>query len=254
MLLTLIITLIIALVIITIIVNAIQQHKERLAALRRAEYSKLRAVLEETEDILMNAANVPLTVTLSQMLLKRISFTLKAMSELEPSSKELKQRLAETENRLREGAADSSGSMETTPLPDNDHQLILMIKGVKKLRTILRAEHVRGNIETQQVIIEDRRLENLQLRINVESQIKRANQARNNNLLGSARQYYERAMAMLNSAPHPNDYTVGRKSDLIQLLEDISTQLKEGNIRDREKREEKENKDIDELFAPKRKW
>ncbi len=253
MLLTLIITLIIALVIITIIVNAIQQHKERLAALRRAEYSKLRAVLEDTEDILMNAANVPLTITLSQMLLKRIAFTLKAMSELEPSSKELKQRLAETESRLKDNFADA-GSPETAPLPDNDHQMIIMIKGVKKLRTILRAEHVRGNIDTQQVIIEDRRLENLQLRINVESQIKRGNQARNNNLLGSSRQYYERAMAMLNNAPHPNDYTVGRKSDILQLLEEISTQLKEGNIRDREKREEKENKDIDELFAPKRKW
>ena len=38
-----------------------------------------------------------------------------------------------------------------------------------------------------------RRLENLQLRINVESQIKRGNQARANQVLGSARQCDEKA-------------------------------------------------------------
>ena len=40
----------------------------------------------------------------------------------------------------------------------------------------------------------------------------------------------------------------------MQALQDIATLLKEGNLRDREKKEEKENKDLDELFAPKRKW
>ncbi|MDX3775469.1 hypothetical protein QE250_15210 [Chromatiaceae bacterium AAb-1] len=254
MLLTLIITLIVALIIITIIVNAIQQHKERLAALKRAEYSKLRAILEDTEDMLLNAANVPLTQIITSVLLKRMAYTLRAMTELEPSSKDLKHRLNEIESRLKESLSEAFPAVENLPLPDNDQQLITMIKGIKKLRSILRAEHVRGNIDTHHVVQEDRRLETLQLRINVESHIKRGNQARTNNMLGSARQYFERAMASLNSAPFQNDYTVGRKSDVIQALEDIATLLKEGNLRDREKREEKENKDLDELFAPKRKW
>ena len=55
MLLTLIITLVVALVVIAIIVSAIQQHKERLATLKRAEYSKLRTILEDTEELIVNS-------------------------------------------------------------------------------------------------------------------------------------------------------------------------------------------------------
>lgn len=254
MLLTLIITLVVALVVIAIIVNAIQQHKERLATLKRAEFSKLRTMLEDTEELIVNSANVPLSPAISQMLLKRIAFTLKAMVELEPGARDIKQRLQETEKRLSEPNADSSSFSETVTLPDNDQQLIGMIKGIKKLRTVLRAEHARGNVDTQMVIQEDKRLEILQLRINVESQIKRGNQARSNNMLGSARQYFEKALTALSNTPHQDDYALTRKSEVLQALEDIATQLKEGNVRDREKKEEKENKDLDELFAPKRKW
>ena len=254
MLLTLIITLVVALVVIAIIVSAIQQHKERLASLRRAEFSKLRTMLEDTEELIVNSANVPLSAAISQMLLKRIVFVLKAMVELDPSARDIKQRLQETEKRLTESGSDSSSLGETVTLPDNDQQLIGMIKGIKKLRTVLRAEHARGNVDTQTVIQEDKRLEVLQLRINVESQIKRGNQAKSNNMLGSARQYFEKALTALGGTPHQDDYVTTRKSEVMQALEDISTQLKEGNVRDREKKEEKENKDLDELFAPKRKW
>jgi hypothetical protein len=254
MLLTLIITLVVALVVIAIIVNAIQQHKERLASLKRAELSKLRTMLEDTEELIVNSANVPLSPAISQMLLKRIAFTLKAMVELEPGARDIKQRLQETEKRLSENNVDNISFSDGVTLPDNDQQLIGMIKGIKKLRTVLRAEHARGNVDTQMVIQEDKRLEVLQLRINVESQIKRGNQARSNNMLGSSRQYFEKALTALTNTPHQDDYALTRKSEVIQALQDIATQLKEGNVRDREKKEEKENKDLDELFAPKRKW
>lgn len=254
MLLTLIITLVVALIVIAIIVNAIQQHKERLASLKRAEFSKFRTMLEDTEELIVNSANVPLSPAISQMLLKRIAFTLKAMVELEPGARDIKQRLQETEKRLTDTPSDNSSITDSVTLPDNDQALIGMIKGIKKLRTVLRAEHARGNVDTQMVIQEDRRLEVLQLRINVESQIKRGNQARSNNMLGSARQYFEKALTALTNTPHQDDYALTRKSEVIQALQDIATQLKEGNLRDRERKEEKENKDLDELFAPKRKW
>ena len=254
MLLTLIITLVVALIVIAIIVNAIQQHKERLASLKRAEFSKFRTMLEDTEELIVNSANVPLSPAISQMLLKRIAFTLKAMVELEPGARDIKQRLQETEKRLTDTPGDNISFSESVTLPDNDQALIGMIKGIKKLRTVLRAEHARGNVDTQMVIQEDRRLEVLQLRINVESQVKRGNQARSNNMLGSARQYFEKALTALSNTPHQDDYATTRKSEVIQALQDIATQLKEGNLRDRERKEEKENKDLDELFAPKRKW
>tara|TARA_R110002126_G_scaffold10245_74_gene46757 strand:+ start:5187 stop:5951 length:765 start_codon:yes stop_codon:yes gene_type:complete len=254
MLLPIIISLIVALVIIAVIVNVVQQHKQRIAALKRTEFTKLRHLLDDTEEMLVNTANVPFTPAIANMLLKRIAFALRAMVELDPTIKDLKQRLQETENRLKEPVNPDAASSDTVTLPDNDQQLIGLIRGIKKLRNTLRSEHARGNIDTSAVIAEDKRLEILQLRINVESQMKRGNQARSNNMLGSARQYYEKALTALTNTNHQDDYVVSRKAEIVQTLEDIATELKAGNLRDREKKEEKENKDIDELFAPKRKW
>ncbi|MDX1677651.1 hypothetical protein [Arsukibacterium sp.] len=254
MLLPIIISLIIALVIIAVVVNVVQQHKERIASLKRAEFTKLRHLLDDTEEMLTNTANVPFTPAISTMLLKRMAFALRAMVELEPGVRELKQRLQELETRLKEPATADITATDNLTLPDNDQQLIGLIRGIKKLRTTLRTEHARGNIDTATVIAEDKRLEILQLRINVESQLKRGKQARSNKLLGSARQYFEKALTSLTTTSHQDDYVTSRKAEVIQILEDIATELKAGNLRDREKKEGKENKDIDELFAPKRKW
>ncbi|GGW63720.1 hypothetical protein [Alishewanella tabrizica] len=254
MVLPLIITLVIALVIIAITVNVVQQHRDRMQALKRAEFTKLRHALEETEEILVNAANVPLSVGLSLMLLRRLVYLLKAMVELEPGMRDLKQRLDDTEKRVAELAKTPASSPENPTLPDNDQQLIAMIKGIKKLRTMLRAEHARGNVDTQLVIDEDRRLDLLQLRINVESQVKRGKNARASNMLGSARQYFEKALNYLSNTNHQNDYINNRLSETRTALEEITLELKQGNARDVEKRGEKDNKDIDDLFAPKRKW
>lgn len=254
MVLPLIITLVVALVIIAITVNVVQQHRERMQALKRAEFTKLRHALEETEEILVNAANVPLSSGISVMLLRRIAYLLKAMVELEPGQRDLKQRLEDTEKRIAELAKASAAIADNTSLPDNDQQLIAMIKGIKKIRAMLRAEHARGNVETQLVVDEDRRLDMLQLRINVESQVKRGKSARANNALGSARQYFEKALTYLSNTSHQSDYINNRISETRTALEEITLELKQGNARDIEKRGEKDNKDIDELFAPKRKW
>jgi hypothetical protein len=251
---TFIVVLIIGLLVISVVASAIQQHKERLATLKRAEFTKLRAMLEDTEEILLNAANVPLTNGIIHMLLTRIAYTLRAMVELEPGSRDLKSRLQDTERRLGELNKEGAGGGENITLPDNDKQIIGMIQGIKKLRTILRAEHARGNIDTQLVVQEDRRLESLQLRINVESQIKRGNQARANQLLGSARQCYEKALATLSNATHADEYVQSRRAEMNVILQEIAEELKEGNLRDRQKKAEMENNDLDVLFAPKRKW
>lgn len=143
---------------------------------------------------------------------------------------------------------------EGISLPEDDKLLIGLIQGIKKLRLILRSEHARGNVDTQIVVQEDRRLESLQLRINVESQIKRGMKARGSEMLGSARQYFEKALSALENAPNPDDYVLTRKSEVMQSLQEIAGELKNSNQRDRDKKAELENKDLDELFAPKRKW
>ena len=50
---TVIVVLFIGLLVISVVASAMQQHKERLATLKRAEFTKLRGMLEDTEEILL---------------------------------------------------------------------------------------------------------------------------------------------------------------------------------------------------------
>ncbi|MGB0986987.1 MAG: hypothetical protein ACPGVL_07165, partial [Pseudoalteromonas spongiae] len=56
-----IITLIVALIVIGVWVNAVQQHKEKQNAERRQELTKQKKIIEETEEVLMNSANIPMS-------------------------------------------------------------------------------------------------------------------------------------------------------------------------------------------------
>ena len=64
MIVAIILVLIVALIVIAVWVNAVQQHREKQEVERRQELTKHKKIIEETEDILMNAANLPMSSAL----------------------------------------------------------------------------------------------------------------------------------------------------------------------------------------------
>ena len=65
---------------------------------------------------------------------------------------------------------------------------------------------------------------------------------------------YEKALITLSNASHADEYVVAKRNEMNSILAEIAEELKEGNLRDRQKKAEAENNDLDVLFAPKRKW
>lgn len=254
MLYIIVIALIIVLVVVAIIVNAMQQHKEKQEAERRAKLTKFKAIIEETEEVLMNSSNVPISANLMAILHKRIHDALKSMLELNPNAKEVKTRLVQSQERLDSADPNAPQQEETINMPDNDNQIISMVQGIKKLRIVLRSEHSKGNVDSQLFMSEDRRLESVQLQINVESQTRRGVKAKNSNMLGSARQYFEKAMATLENQSYSDDFINSKKLEIEQYLEEITVELKSANAKDAKNREAEEQDDLDILFAPKKKW
>ncbi|AUJ69668.1 MULTISPECIES: hypothetical protein [Pseudoalteromonas] len=253
MFVSIIIMLIVALIVIAVWVSAIQQHKEKQEAERRKELAKQKRVIEEAEDVIMNGSNIPMSEVMIRIIQRRVHDALAAMVELSPTSKELKSRLHESQERLNtqpEKAADS----DSIALPDNDKQIIALVQGIKKLRQLLRSEHSKGKVDTQLFVNEDRRLERFQLKINVESQIKRGLSARTANMVGSARQYFEKAYATICAVSYNDDYVKEKKAQLEGYLEEISSELRASNASAVKKKAEQEQDDLDVLFAPKKKW
>jgi hypothetical protein len=119
---------------------------------------------------------------------------------------------------------------------------------------VLKSEQSKGALDAQTFTSEDNLLATMQLKINIESLVKRGTQAYNKEMLGSARQYFEKALQSLSNSTVKNDYVTAKHADISQQLEDITDALKNTNAKDAEKRAKSEENELDLLFQPKKKW
>lgn len=252
-----IIGLIIALLVIVVVVNAIQQHKEKVEQEKRVRVAKQKAVIDETEDLLANMGNLPPSPALNEILNKRSFNAAKKMTQIMPESKQFKSRVQELEARwqaAKDMAVNAPKSDDKFTLPENDQQLVGLLQMIKKLRVALKAEQTKGALEAQLFMQEDKRLDAMQLRINIESLMKRGNQAYSNQMIGSARQYFEKALQSISDHPSQSEYKMKKKEEIEDKLEQITAELKNTNAEDRAKKAKSEEDDLDMLFQPKKKW
>lgn len=252
MLIGIIIALIIGLVVIAIVANVLQQQREKQEADRRQEMTKHRAIIEETEHVIANDIGIPISPVGFQVLYRRVLATLKTMNQVTPNHKDILARMQDVTNKL-ESNDFGNVDAESLKIPDNDKVLVAMIQALKKYRTILRAEHNKGTVAGPAYMEEDKRIERLQLRINISSQVRRGKMAKNNGMTGSARQYFEKAMATLDAQVYTDEYIMNSKAEVQGYLEDIARELNADKAaKSAEFAEEQDNLDV--LFAPKKKW
>ncbi|MBL4631185.1 MAG: hypothetical protein JKY14_08505, partial [Paraglaciecola sp.] len=145
-------------------------------------------------------------------------------------------------------------SEDSFQLPQGDKQVIQFIRGIKTLRALLRSEFKKNRIESRVFLAEDKLLERLQLRANIDTLMRRGDTAIKNYQLGSARQCLEKAIGALSSQPNPDEFILTRKAQLEEQLLNIEKNLKTANQKDVAKKEESERSEIDELFGDKKKW
>lgn len=246
-----IIALIIGLVIIAVIANVLQQHKEKQDAERRLEMSKFKTIIEETELMIANDSNVPISRNGYIMLYRRVLHALKKMNAITPGNKDIHARIKDCTGKIEAGTFNVIDA-DSLPIPENEKALIALIQGIKKYRVILRSEQNKGNLTGPAFMEEDKKIEQLQLRINVESQLRRGAKARSNGMTGSARQYYEKALATLEAQSYTNDYIMTTKQKASTVLAEIATELNSAKSAKPDSDEDGDN--LDALFAPKKKW
>jgi hypothetical protein len=255
---TVVILLIIIVIIAGISASAVQQHKERKQSQKREEVSRQRAIINETDIALTAAQKMPVSQQLIAIISRRIHNSLKKSLRQSPNP-ELKQRLSDTTNSIKNiDIWEQAPDHNTFKLPDNDKAMSKYIQAVKRLRVILRSEHSKGNITFKIFSTEDKNLERLQLRVNVETLNKRAGDAVRGNMQGSARQYLEKAVNALRTHKPQDDYTNTRTVELEAMLIALKEAMKQSNLEqiavEKDKQKEKDSEDIDQLFGPKKKW
>ena len=255
MVFTIIVVLIVTLVLLGIILNAYQQHKNKLETDRRAELSKQKTIVDNTETALLSAEQMPISQRLVFIMQRRILAAMKAANQLGNDKTGLNARIKSTEEILKAiDISKQSPSEDSFQLPQGDKQVIQFIRGIKTLRAFLRSEFKKNRIESRVFLAEDKLLERMQLRANVETLMRRGDNAIKNNQLGSARQCLEKAIGALAAQPNPDEFITHKKAHLEEQLLNLQSNLKNANSRDVAIKEESERNDLDDLFSEKKKW
>jgi hypothetical protein len=241
--------------VIAIIVNAVQQHRNKVEGEKRAEVNKQKKVVDETENILMATEHIPVTQRFQFILQQRILNALKIMAQVNPTLLDIHNKVQNAAIKLTTyTVTQDAPSQDTFSLPSNDKQVIQFIKSIKKMRSLLRSEYSKGRVDSSAFMLEDKYLERLQLRANVETLMRRGDGALKAKQMGSARQCIEKAIAALATQSQPDEYILMRKLQLEEQLHDIQKSLKSANTDDVKKRKESERDELDELFCEKKKW
>ncbi|EOD79244.1 DNA repair protein [Grimontia sp. AD028] len=231
--------------------NIMAQQRQRVESSKRQEMAKYIAVIDATEELIGNAHNLPYSGTLLVCLNQKILDALKTMHEIDKSDRSLPQRIADVQQQINQ-IKQAYQNKESTSfrVPDSDREAISMLKLVKRLRAVIKAEHTKGRMQTQAFVAENSRLEQMQMKINIENVLKRVNDAKIKGQMGTAQQLLKKALDVVSAKNDP--YCQSAKESLSAMLEDVNSALNKTTAAQQPK--EKEGDELDELFAPKKKW
>jgi hypothetical protein len=255
MIYTVIIILIVSLVLLGVIMNAFQQHKNKIETERKAELSKQKGIIDNTEAVLISADQIPISQRIVFIMRQRILAAIKVAKSMGDKTIGSNASVKMAEDSLK--AIDVNRpppSEDSFQLPQGDKQVIQFIRSIKTLRSFLRSEFKKNRIESRVFLAEDKLLERLQLRANVETLMRRGDTAIKNDQLGSARQCLEKAIGALAAQSNQDEFITFKKAQLEEQLLNLSSNLKSVNSRDVANKEKSEKNHLDELFAQKKKW
>lgn len=250
----LIIALIAILFVLIIGYNVMLQYRTKVETVKKQESSRYLAIIDATEDLIGNAHHLPFSQDLLVCLNQRILDALENMLELDPKNRQLAQRVENMKNQIQQLKENYTGGESTTfKVPSSDKQAIIMLKLVKRLRDTIRSEHNKGRFHTQAYVAENARLETMQIRINIENVIKRANEAVMRNQTGTANQLLKKGIDAL--ASKNDNYSNQAREKLKSMLGELDQNKKEQNAEELIAMEEKErSSDMEALFGEKKKW
>jgi hypothetical protein len=243
------------LIIMLIVFSVMQQQKRRVEQEQRAEVARLTITVDETENLLSRIANIPVTKSLMMVLHNRIMETQKSIKKVN-SDNSLTSQINDRLLLIQQiSKTFQSKGLDSFKLPSNDREVLQLVQVLKKLKGTINSEQKRGRINPEVFTNEIKRVDLLQIRVNINSIIKRAKIAVEAKQTGSARTYLEKAIKTLKAINSEGDTFVGeRLQEATEMLQKIDQVKIDRQERQRQEQEEKSSTDLDMLFQPKKKW
>ncbi|MDW6092632.1 hypothetical protein [Vibrio rhizosphaerae] len=233
--------------------NIMLQYKVKVETAKKHESTRYVAIIDATEDLIGNAHHVPYSKDLLLCLNNRILDALQNMHELDPKNKQLAHRIENMQGQVK-NLRDNHPNQDSTTFksPTNDKQAITMLKLVKRLRDTIRSEHNKGRLDTQSYVTENARLEMIQIRINIENVIKRANESIVRGQPGTAIQLLKKGIDVLSTK---NDaYSNQAREKLQSMYDELENKRQQKKTSMESQGDRERDDDMEALFGEKKKW
>ncbi|GAL20253.1 ATPase [Vibrio maritimus] len=249
----LIIALVALLLVLILGYNIMLQYKLKAEATRRQESARYVALIDATEELISGASYLPYSKELMLCLHNRILDSVVNMHELDPKNKHLAQRVEAAKTQIQQLQENYEGNEATSfKVPTSDKQAIIMLKLVKRLRDTVRTEHNKGRMDTQSYMVENARLETIQIRINIENVVKRAHDSMAKGQPGTAAQLLKKGIDALSSKN--DNYSIQAKEKLTEMLDKLQNS-RQAKVEEKQQQANSErDDDINALFGEKKKW
>lgn len=249
----LIIALVALLLVLVLGYNIMLQYKLKAEATRRQESARYVALIDATEELIGGASYLPYSKELMLCLHNRILDAVMNMHELDPKNKHLAQRVEAAKTQIQQLQENYEGSEATSfKVPTSDKQAIIMLKLVKRLRDTVRTEHNKGRMDTQSYMVENARLETIQIRINIENVVKRAHDSMAKGQPGTAAQLLKKGIDALSSKN--DNYSIQAKDKLTEMLDKLQNSRQAKAEEKQQQANSERDDDINALFGEKKKW
>lgn len=206
--------------------NIIQQYKVKMENEQKIAINKQRAIIAEVEELLLNATKMPFSKSLLLIMQNRIRNALITMLKASPHSLPIREHLSNTDQQIENLKQNYTPPDESVlRAPQSNNEALVLLKITKKIRAILRSEHTKGKISTDMFISEEKRIELMQLKINLENSFKRIQHSQLNNQYGSANQMINKLLTVLNGIPDKDAYLLAKEKELNAIKDEIKKHL-----------------------------
>lgn len=251
-------TLIALLLIVLIGYNIIQQYKEKIENEQKIAINKQRAVIAEVDELLFNATKMPFSKSLLLIMQNRIRNALITMLKASPKSEAIREHLSNTDQQIENLKQNYTPPDESIlRAPQSNNEALALLKITKKIRAILRSEHTKGKISTEMFIAEEKRIEMMQLKINLENSFKRIQHSQLSQQFGSANQMINKLLTILSGIPDKDNYLISKENELKAIKDDIKQHLNlvsDQELKALKAKEQEKQSDLDIIFQDKKKW
>lgn len=213
--------------------------------------SKQKTIINECDDLLLSVVQIPCTTKIVVLLQNRILGALQTIIAVNPQAITVKQRIDDIKKQISDNLSNPIADPSFSPPKDTDVSLKVM-KVLRRLRKIIRIEFNRGRISQQDLIKEDKRLEIMIFKIQFSNLYRNIEEAKRNNQTNIVKQLVSGGLSSLKKLNIDDNWLKALEETLTKELEAIN-QLDQAKRKENNEHTE-EDKEIDMLFMPKKKW